>query len=204
VERNDDFSSVAFWYQVGQPYKFAELPPPHERELPNLDIIIGGTELLANARYNGGIQAKTERGYAWTGRGQAYFSNVTPGGAKPGSWVECDFYVEKEELRQLTLRMTKAINLGIYKVYVDGELITRSFRDKNYRTTILDSYDFYHPYVVMTELGLGQYTLSPGKHTIRLECVGKNSVSEGYGLGFDSVRLRERWNKKRTTPAEIY
>ena len=55
----------------------------------------------------------------------------------------------------------------------------------------------------MTELGLGQYTLSKGKHTIRFECVGKNNVSQGYGLGFDSIRLRERWKVKRKTPADL-
>ncbi|MBE0652464.1 MAG: DUF2961 domain-containing protein, partial [Bacteroidales bacterium] len=204
VERNDDFSSVAFWYQTGQPRRYTVLPAAEERVLPNLDIIIEGTELMKNARYPGSMKAEIERGYPWTGKGQVHFSHRTSTTNGTGSWVECDFNVETEELRQLTLRMTKAIDLGIYRVYVDGKLITRRERDKNYRESTLDWYDFYNPYVVMTEIGLGQYTLSKGKHTIRLECVGKNTVSQGYGLGFDSIRLRERWNVERKTPSEIY
>jgi hypothetical protein len=34
VERPDFFSSVAFWYQVGEPKPFAQLPPWNERRVP--------------------------------------------------------------------------------------------------------------------------------------------------------------------------
>jgi hypothetical protein len=44
---------------------------------------------------------------------------------------------------------------------------------------------------------LGSFKLAPGKHTLRLECRGKNIMSSGYNVGLDSVRLRERWLKKR-------
>lgn len=203
VERSDDFSSVAFWYQTGQPERYTALPEPDERVLPNLDIIIEGTELMKNAKYPVGIKAAIEKGYPFTGKGQVHFSNVSPMGTGIGSWIDCSFYIETEELRQLTLRMTKAIDLGIYRVFVDGKLITQRVRDKNYRESTIDWYDFYNPYVVMTEIGLGQYTLSKGKHTITLECIGKNNASQGYGLGFDSIRLRERWKVKRTTPANL-
>ena len=37
----------------------------------------------------------------------------------------------------------------------------------------------------------------PGTHTINLTCRGKNPDSQGYFLGVDSVRLRERWDRKR-------
>ena len=32
----------------------------------------------------------------------------------------------------------------------------------------------------------------PGEYTLRLECVGKNPASQGYYMGIESVRLRER------------
>ena len=32
----------------------------------------------------------------------------------------------------------------------------------------------------------------PGRYTLRLECVGKNPASQGYYVGLESVRLRER------------
>lgn len=34
VERPDFFSSVAFWYQSGEPKRFGELPPWHQRRVP--------------------------------------------------------------------------------------------------------------------------------------------------------------------------
>ncbi|HYK90349.1 MAG TPA: hypothetical protein VE398_16355, partial [Acidobacteriota bacterium] len=37
----------------------------------------------------------------------------------------------------------------------------------------------------------------PGKHTLRFEHIGRNPLSKGDQFGLDSVRLRERWLKKR-------
>lgn len=43
-EREDDFSSVAFWYQTGRPKKFTETPPAEERILPSLERVIVSTK----------------------------------------------------------------------------------------------------------------------------------------------------------------
>ena len=48
------------------------------------------------------------------------------------------------------------------------------------------------------DLYVGSLRLAKGKHVLRLEGVGRNPLSKGGLLGLDSVRLRERWNKKRT------
>ncbi len=40
VEREDDFATVAFWYQRGQPKRFTTLPSAKERKLPSIDTII--------------------------------------------------------------------------------------------------------------------------------------------------------------------
>lgn len=189
VERNDDFSSVAFWYQVGQPRQYTTLPSAKERELPNIDLIIEGSEILKSATYSMQTGASLQKGYLWTGLGQVYF-NIPSSVKAVDSWMQCDFLIEKEELRQLTLRMTKASDYGIYRIILDGK-------------TIHDWYDFFNQHLVMSELNLGQLTLTPGKHTIRFECVGKNSNSQNYGLGFDSIRLRERWNIKRKKPLDL-
>jgi hypothetical protein len=44
---------------------------------------------------------------------------------------------------------------------------------------------------------LGSFHFTPGKHTLRLVCVGRNPLSKGRTVGLDSIRLRERWDKKR-------
>ena len=39
-EREDDYSSVAFWYQTGEPTFTARAPHARERKLPSLDRVI--------------------------------------------------------------------------------------------------------------------------------------------------------------------
>jgi hypothetical protein len=185
VERNDDFATVAFWYQVGQPKRFATVPPAAQRRLPNLDILIEGKDLLKSAACGQGT-LRLQKGYAWTGEGQLFFDNT--GGA--GAWVEFSFPVEKEELRQLTLRATFSYDFGVYRILLDGE-------------EVRGQTDFYNPAVEVRELNLGQRRLSVGRHTIRLECTGARGASRGTRLGIDSVRLRERWNLKRETPKDL-
>lgn len=194
VERNDDYSSVAFWYQTGLPKRYTVLPAARERELPNIDIIIDGQELVKSvlSSHPSGIHLQNSRdgkGFQWTGGKQiVYHSRVEEG---IGAWVQVDFQVNEEELRQLTLRMTKANDYGIYRILLDGEVV----RDK---------YDFFNPDLEITELNLGQRKLSRGTHTIRFVCLGKNDRSDNYNLGLDSVRLRERWNILRTRPENLY
>ena len=185
VERNDDFASVAFWYQVGQPKRFTTLPTAEERKLPNLDLIIEGKQLLESAKTSRG-STSLQKGYPWTGDGQIFFRAADTNNAS----LEVTFPVEKEELRQLTLRMTESYDYGIYRILLDGEVV---------RSHV----DFYNEETKLKELSLGQLRLPVGEHTLRFECIGKRGESRGHFLGLDSVRLRERWNVKRVAPPDV-
>ena len=185
VERSDDYATVAFWYQVGQPKRFAALPPAQDRKWPNLDILVEGKRLLEGAAKSHGTLS-LQQGYAWTGEGQLFFDN--PHGA--GAWLECTFPVEKEELRQLTLRATYSYDFGIYRLLLDGE-------------EVRGATDFYSPEVAVRELNLGQRRLAAGDHKIRLECTGASGASRGARLGIDSVRLRQRWDVRREAPKDL-
>ena len=44
---------------------------------------------------------------------------------------------------------------------------------------------------------LGSFKPAPGKHALRFECVGRHPFAKGNYVGVDSVRLRERWDRKR-------
>lgn len=185
VERNDDFATVAFWYQQGQPKRFTRLPPAPQRRLPDLDIIIEGEKLLAKSRSEGGT-LHLQSGHFWTGHGQLFFNN-TKG---PEAWFECEFEVNTEELRQLTLRVTDSYDFGIYRILLDHEVV-REWED------------FYSPEIRVREINLGQRRLSKGTHVLRFECVGQSPASRGTKLGVDSVRLRQRWQIKRHTPVDV-
>lgn len=178
VERNDDFASVAFWYQRGQPKRFTTLPPAKERVLPSIDAVTEGKQLLAAAKMEGGA-ASLQAGGLWTGDGQLFFN-----GQKVGSWVESAFEVRKAEKRRLVLALTHSYDFGVYRVMLDGEAVGEAI-------------DLFSPKVEVKELSLGDRELATGEHRIRLECTGINPNSTGYKAGVDSVRLRERWGVKR-------
>ena len=188
VERNDDFATVAFWYQIGQPKRFTTLPSAKERKLPNLDLIIEGKEMISSFRSSGDMAASLQKGYDWTGEGQIFVRNNKTSDSGQGAWFEVDFEVTKEEYRQLTLRTTMANDYGLYRILFNG---------KEVRPAI----DFYNDDIKIREINLGSHTLPLGKHTLRFECVGKRGESLGSFFGLDSVRLRERWNIKRDLPA---
>jgi hypothetical protein len=58
-------------------------------------------------------------------------------------------------------------------------------------------FDFYAAEMAVKDIYLGSFSLSPGRHKIRFEGIGRNALSKGNFIGFDSIRLRERWHKKR-------
>jgi hypothetical protein len=197
VEREDDMATVAFWYQQGQPKRFAALPSYEERLFPNLDIIIEGKDMIKSMRHSQG-QVKLQSGYDWTGDGQILFVPSTK-----NAWMEVDFMIEKEEYRGLILKMTHADNYGIYSVSIDGRPISRvpmtidfDFYDPKEEAKILN---LFSEEIELRDYYLGSSALKTGKHTIRFEQVGKDVISKGNALGFDSFRLMKRWDRKRVS-----
>jgi hypothetical protein len=179
VEREDDFATVAFWYQRGQPKRFTTLPSAKDRRLPLIDAIIEGKDLVAHSKSEGG-SVSIQRGGAWTGDGQLFFNNEKGEGA----WVEFTFNVEKEQMRRLFVPITHSYDFGTYAISLDGKQVG-------------EPVDFYNHTIEVHDQSLGDMALKPGEHTIRFTCTGRNSLSKGWKLGVDSVRLRERWNVKR-------
>jgi hypothetical protein len=189
VEKEDDMATVAFWYQTGRPKRFAPIPPLAARLLPDLDLVTEGKAMLPTARHSEGA-AGLEKGYDWTGDGQILFKPAAPAG-----FLEVTFDVGKAEYRGLMLRLTQSEDYGIFRVFLDGRRAKRLDGDPT-GSEVADI-DLYAPTLDVRDHYIGSYAFTPGKHTIRLECVGKNPSSKGSLLGLDSVRLRERWLKKR-------
>jgi hypothetical protein len=195
VEREDDMASVAFWYQTGQPGRFTTLPAYKERVLPNLDLVFEGRELMKTVRHSHG-KVELQKGYDWTGDGQIFFSPATE-----KTWLETDFFIEKEEPRGLIVRLTNSADYGVYRLFIDGipipnvpMTINMDFNSPSENAKIID---LYSKDLIVKDYYLGSTTLKKGKHTIRFESSGKNNNSSGRNFGFDSFRLMERWHKKR-------
>lgn len=182
VERDDDFATVAFWYQRGQPKRFTTLPSARDRKLPSIDRIVEGRDMLARARSDGG-GLSLQAGDPWTGAGQLFFNNE----AGVGSWVEFAFDGGERRPRRLIVPVTHSNDFGVYRVTLDGKPVAG----------LPEPVDFYSPKIEVREHSLGDLDLAAGLHTIRFECTGRNSASTGWKLGIDSVRFRDRWNVKR-------
>lgn len=178
VEREDDFATVAFWYQRGQPKRFSTLPPAAERKLPDIDLVVEGKDLLAVAAAEHG-DLSLQAGSFWTGEGQLFFD-----GRQVGSWVEFAFTIPDDRPRNLVLPLTHSYDFGVYQISLDGEAHG-------------EPVDLYSPEIRVVQHRFGETATPPGEHTIRLECVGINPNSSGYKLGVDSVRLRQRHTTKR-------
>lgn len=174
TERFDDFASVAFWYQLGQPKRFAVLPPAAERVPPSLDVVIEGERLLGRAVLAGG-SASLQEGYPWTGAGQVFFQSDGQGDVS----LETTFAIEKQEYRAFILALTRSYDYGIYEVQLDGE-------------TLQPALDLFADDTALEEVDCGSRSLAPGEHALRFRLTGKNPRSQGHFLGLDSVRLRER------------
>lgn len=178
VEREDDFATVAFWYQRGQPKRFATLPSAKDRKLPRIDLIIEGKDLLATAN-TGKTEVSLQAGGPWTGDGQLFID-----AAGVGSWVEFSFEIPDDRPRNLVIPFTHSYDFGTYQISLDGKAYG-------------DPVDFYSKDIGVVQQRFGELATPPGKHTVRLECVGLNPNSQGYRLGVDSVRLRQRHTTKR-------
>ena len=170
-EREDDYSSVAFWYQTGLPTFTARAPHARERLLPSLDLVTSVTGKNSNVRHGDGP--------ARVHRLDALAHLLYQPAAAEGSWLEIPFHVAKKEPRRLLLSALRSYDYGRYQAYLNGVKIGRPF-------------DLYSDKAEPWEVHLLDFWPEPGDYTLRLECVGKNPASQGYFLGVESLRLRER------------
>ncbi len=173
-ERQDDYSSVAFWYQTGQPTFTARAPHAQERTLPNLDRIILANP-FTDPKYHGPGTASPQRLSDLYADSQLFYR---PAEDEKG-WVEIPFKVDKKEPKRLLLVMTRADDYGRYQATLNGVKLDGTL-------------DFYHDEIDSHEYHLLDFWPEPGDYVLRLDCVGKNPLSQGYCLGIESVRLRER------------
>jgi hypothetical protein len=173
-EREDDYASVAFWYQTGEPTFEARAPDARQRRLPSLDRSIIYARDYAAAAEHGNGEAIPQQIELYDGP-QLLYKPDQPVGA----WVEIPVEVKNKEPLRLVLQMTKSYDFGQYQISLDS-------------IKLQEPIDLYSAEIAGEELHLLDFWPDPGVYKLRLECVGKNPQSRGYYLGIESVRLRAR------------
>ena len=191
--REDDYASVAFWYQTGIPTFTARAPHARARKLPNIertviyasDLDLGQKSMLDGAElprleYDGRrARRATEREVQ---RYAEHFDHdvlVAPSTAEGVNSLEIPFEVREKEPLRLLINVGKGPDMGVYIVSLDG-------------IKLGDEMDFYAPEIEAREYHFLDFWPEPGKYVLRLDSVGKNHLSGGSDLMIESVRLRER------------
>ncbi|MBN2022328.1 MAG: DUF2961 domain-containing protein [Pirellulales bacterium] len=174
-ERQDDYASVAFWYQTGTPTFTARAPDAAQRRLPNIERVVAYGKDFTDPKYHGAGAAEVQNLPELFDQPQLLYC---PEKAED-AWVEIPFEVKRKEPLRLLLKATCSADFGRYQPYLDGVKLGGPL-------------DFYSPGLKDWEFHLLDFWPEPGRYTLRLECVGKSAASEGYFLGLESVRLRER------------
>jgi hypothetical protein len=173
-ERQDDYSSVAFWYQTGEPTFEARAPQGRERVLPSIErVTVNGPALAQQGRHGAGDSAL--QNLPVHSGPQLLYKPPTAESA----WLEAVLVVTNKEPLRLLLSLTTSYDFGRYQASLNGVKLGEPF-------------DLYSAEVGAREVHLLDFWPEPGTYTVRLECVGKNALSRGYYLGLESVRLRER------------
>ena len=189
--REDDFSSVAFWYQTGIPTFEARAPHAKERKLPSIDRSIF---LAADLDIGRRDEAKELPRLEYTGRVMRptteietqdfpeHFEHsilVIPGLGDQSPHLDIPITVKEKEPLRLLLNLAIGPESGIYQASLDG-------------VKLREPMDLYSPSMSAREFHLLDFWPEPGSYVLRLDCVGKNHLASGNGFGIESVRLRER------------
>lgn len=173
-EREDDYSSVAFWYQAGVPTFNPLTTDAKDRALPNLDEIILAKEFTQDKYHAPGETVHQNLPNLYP-EGQLFYKPRD----SENSWIEIPFEVSIKKPKRLVLVMTHSYDYGQYQASLNGVKLGGVM-------------DLYSADITSKEHHLLDFWPEPGKHTLRLECKGKNSRSTGFNAGIESVRLRER------------
>jgi Protein of unknown function (DUF2961) len=173
-EREDDYASVAFWYQTGPSTFAARAPHARERTLPSLERVTVRAADVVDAKRHGDGEVTKQQLDLYPDKQLLYMPKQAE-----KAWIEIPFEVKKKEPLRLLLNMTKSYDFGKYQASLDGVKLGGEI-------------DLFSPKVVNEEVHLLDFWPKPGAYTLRLQCVGKNVQSEGYYCGIESLRLRER------------
>jgi hypothetical protein len=172
-ERTDDFSSVAYWYQL-EPHKpFAPLPPAYDRLYVDYRGMIEGESLLEDVKASAGTVSLQE-GAQWNGNAHLFWQP-----AAEGQTLEIPFTVQKDGAHDLLLILTHSWDYGIYQLELDGKLLGEPI-------------DMVSPAVVVGEHSLAIDALAAGAHMLTFRNVGKNEKSTGYFFGLDGMIVSPR------------
>lgn len=174
-DRNDAFSSVAYWYQEEPHFLYPAIPSPQER-LPFAELRIEPEEKETLAAFvvgEGVPLPLVQSGPFWAWGKQVRFEPAD----RESAVLSLPFAVSGTRAFDIYLRLTKSADAGCWELWIDGERVGSPI-------------DCYSPRLRLVDALVGTRGLKEGDHLLELRCVGRNLESTGLALGLDSVMLR--------------
>ncbi len=187
-ERDDYFSSVAFWYQEGVNEGLPE-PPYGEARLPlgnALEIRVANSIKDVTAEKG---RPFVERGVEW---GKDLLSLEAQG---VGARINIPVDVPDTGRYELIAEIAQAPNYGNYKALVDNQPTNLDTRKPASTEIPFPGPLIYHNYqpevYLAVQRPLGWFRFEKGRHTVSLICTGKDEASAGYDIGVLDVVLEK-------------
>jgi hypothetical protein len=148
LERPDFISSVAFWYQIGEPKPFGHLPPWADRRVPWQQHHM--VRQYLNAKTTGPTKVSIETQGLFGARPLLAWNN-----RQIGARLTLPFTLQEEA--RYAVRLTGMLNpkFGAYAVFIDNKPVGKA--------------DFGGPEDTEMDLALGTHTLAKGAHTLAFE-----------------------------------
>jgi hypothetical protein len=212
--RPDFWSSVSFWYQDTIAEPWCEFPPYKDRVNP--EIVLHLPQVVDTIRHSEGVELEVNdyNRATWT---KPWFrvQNDTV-----GAWIEIPFEIKEKGRYSMSLFQHLRDDNGIWKVYVDNKELYEAGESHiagGYRVSLvnqlppekvnktLDFYNLYRKdehedyiYGQRRERKIGLFEFEPGKHSVKLVCIGSNPLTAnhetgklGYNLSADVLSLRK-------------
>ncbi len=212
--RPDNWSSVSYWYQDDIAEPWCEFPPYRDRVNP--EIVLHLPIIVDQIEHSAGVELQVND-YNRATYTKPWFRVKND---SIGTWIEIPFEIEEKGRYSISLFQHLREDNGIWKVYIDGkelyeageshiaggyrvDLVNQRPPDKV--NTRLDFYNIFRKnehedyiYGQRRERKIGLFNFEPGKHTIKLVCVGANPLSfnlgtdnPGYNMSADVLSIRK-------------
>jgi hypothetical protein len=171
IERPDFFSSVAFWYQTGEPKRFATLPPWAERRVPWQHQHL--VRAFREARTTGAAKVRVQTQGFFGSRPLLAWPNE-----EMGARLALPFSVASEGRHAVRLTALQGPRFGRYAVLIDGSRVAEA--------------DLRAAEEGELDLLLGTLTLSRGAHELTFEALDAAPPGQKAGarpMAVEMVRL---------------
>lgn len=182
-EARVDYSSVAYWYQTEphKPYPYLPAPSHRERVEPQPLFRIPGAIEFEYVEPAGSPYFMSTYQRGWSNNMARHYAF-----RQPGDGVEHVFDVAETRTYAISANYIQNDANGILQLYVDGRKVGEPVDTY--------AYDPKDDYLLCRnqakgEIYLGCLALTEGKHTLRIEAVGRNADSKGYEAIVDCIAV---------------